>query len=95
MIPEKSRYDAIIEEVALKHGLPVKVVDRTYRAFWVFVRDKVTSLPLKQPLTEEESNNLRTSINIPSLGKFYCDYEQFSRIKKRLEYVKALKENDD
>lgn len=95
MTPEQKIYEGIIEKVAKEQNLPVTVVDRTYKAYWKFVRESLSSLPLKKALTEEEFNALRTSINIPSLGKFSCDFERYTRMKKRLEYIQKLRENDN
>ena len=95
MTPEQFAYEVIITKVAKKHNLPREVVDRTYHAYWKFVRNALSSLPLKEALTEEEFGQLRTSVNIPSLGKFSCDYEHYTRLRKRLEYIKKLKEYDN
>lgn len=94
MTPEQQVYENAVVEVAEKLGLPVSVVNKTYKAFWKFVRESLASLPMKQDLTEEEFNALRTSVNIPSLGKFSCDYDRFKRIKKRMEYIQQIREND-
>lgn len=95
MTSEQSAYKEAITKVAEKHGLPYSVVDRTYKAYWKFVRHSLSSLPMKEDLSEEEFINLRTSVNIPSLGKFFCDFERYTRIKKRLEYIKKIRENDN
>ena len=95
MTPEQIAYKATIKKVAEKHNLPYEVVDRTYHAYWKFVRHSLSSLPLKEALTEEEFGQLRTSVNIPSLGKFSCDYECYTRLRKRLECIKKLKEYDN
>lgn len=96
MSPNQQKvYERIITSVAEKHNLPVSVVDKTYRVFWKFVRASLSELPLKEALTEEEYNQLRVSINVPSLGKFFCDFERYSRVKKRFEYIKKIKEYDN
>jgi len=95
MTAQEQTYKEIISKVANNLQLPFEVVDRTYRAYWLFVRTSISQLPLKEGLSEEEFNQLRTSINIPSLGKFSCDYGRYLRVLKRLEYIKHLKENDN
>lgn len=94
MTQQERTYTEIIAKVANNMKLPYDVVDRTYRAFWLFVRSSITELPLKDDLTEEEFRKLRTNVNIPSLGKLVCTYDKYQRVKQRYKYIKHLKEND-
>lgn len=90
MTLQEKKYKEIFTKVADDLGLPYNVVERTYNAFWVFVRTSLSELPLKDNLTEEDFKNLKTSINIPSLGKFNCTYDKYNSIKRRYEYLKQL-----
>ena len=85
------RYEAIIEKVAKNHNLPYQVVDRTYKGFWKFIRESLSALPMKEEMTEEEFSQLRTSINVPSLGKFLCDYDSYMRMRKRLMCINKIR----
>lgn len=76
----------IIKRVAARLELSEQVVEKTYKAFWLFIRQKISELPLKDNLTEEEFNKLRTNFNLPSLGKLSCDYERYEKVKKAEEY---------
>lgn len=91
MTPEQKKYEEIITKVAAKHNIPYQVVDRTYKGFWKFIREHLSSLPMKNEMTEEEFSQLRTSINVPSLGKFSCDYDRYMRMRKRLIYVNKIR----
>lgn len=95
MTPEQLRYEAAIKEVSDKLNLPEEVVDKTYKAYWKFVRNTLSSLPLKQELTEEEFKQLRTSVNVPSLGKFACTWEHYFYLRNRLKMIKFLKEENN
>ena len=75
-------YDEIIGVVAADLGLPRKIVDRTYRAYWRVVREHIESLPLKQDLTDEEFLQLRPNVNIPSIGKLYVTLEHYRGVKR-------------
>jgi len=57
-------------------------VEKTYKAYWRFIKDTIESLPLKEELTEEQFNKLKTNFNIPSLGKLNCTYERYKGVKK-------------
>lgn len=66
-------------------NLPHKYVWEIYKAYWTYIRTYISSLPLKENITEEEFNNLQTSINLPSLGKFHLDWERLQNKKKENE----------
>lgn len=87
-------YAEIIHKVAEDTNLPVEVVDRTYRSFWLFIRATISELPLKSSFTEEQFSELRTNFNIPSLGKLTCNYGRYKGVKKRFEYIKKLREKN-
>lgn len=46
-------YDRVIAEVAENLDMPRKFVDRVYKAYWKAVREHISSLPLKDDLTDE------------------------------------------
>lgn len=80
----------IYAKVAAEVGIPVEVVKEAYQSQWQFIRNTVEALPLKEELSEEEFNKLRTSFNIPSLGKLYTTRDKILKIRRRLEYLKVL-----
>ena len=46
---------------------------------------------MSSQLSEEEFKKLRTSFNIPSLGKLSCSYERMKRVKNTKNYIKEKK----
>lgn len=88
-------YDEIISKVAEELGLPVRLVDRTYRAYWRSIREHITSLPLKEDLTDEEFLKLQPNVNIPSIGKLYVTLDRYKRMKKMQEIKNQLKQESD
>ena len=88
-------YDEIIKKVSEELGLPKVLVDRTYKAYWRAVREHITSLPLKEDLTDEELMQLRPNVNIPSLGKFYILLDSYRTIRKNYDNNIKLKGNKD
>lgn len=85
-------YQEILKKVAIELNLQVEVVKLAYESHWTFVRETITSLPLKDSLNEEDFSKLRTNFNIPSLGKLTCTYERMLRVKKGFEYIKRMRE---
>lgn len=84
-------YKDIIKEVSKITGIPTEVVDKTYKAFWLYIRDSIQKLPLKEELTEDEFLTLRTNFNIPSLGKLTCTYDRYKGVKAKFKYIKNLR----
>lgn len=84
-------YKDIIGKVSGELGLPEDLVDKTYKAYWFWVKQTIQSLPLKEDLDEEAFSKLRTNFNIPSLGKLTCSYKRLQGVKKRYEYIKVFK----
>lgn len=84
-------YRDVSQKIAEQLNLPVNVVNKTYKAYWQFIKNHIESLPLSQELSEEEFSEYRTNINIPSLGKLYCTYDRFLRVKKRFKIIQSLK----
>ena len=85
------KLEKVYKEVALKLGLNESDVKEAYQLYWNFFRKSIESLPLKEDLTEEEFNALKTNINIPSLGKFNCTYNRYLGGKERFKYIKHIK----
>lgn len=86
-------YDEIVAQVAGELGIPKGMVNRIYRAYWKTVRQYISSLPLKDYLTDEEFSRLRTSVNVPSLGKFYVSPYRY-RIFRNI-FHKQVKQDKD
>lgn len=75
-------YEEIIARVADSLGLSKQLVEKIYKAYWRAVREHITSLPLKEDLTDEEFLKLQPNINIPSIGKLYVTLGVYKRIKR-------------
>ena len=83
-------YDEIIEAVSKEVQLSKKIVHKAYKAFWLYIHESIKNLPLKEELSKEDFDNLRTCFNIPSLGKLNCTYDRLLGMRKRFEYIKKL-----
>lgn len=85
-------YQEVVTLLSKELTIPEEVVDKAYKSFFEFIRTTISSLPLKDELSEEDFSKLRTNFNIPSLGKLHCTYERYKGMKERLNYLKKLKE---
>lgn len=86
------KYEQIINIVSKELELPVDLVNKTYKAYWQFIRDTIQKLPLKEDISEEEFSKLKTNFNIPSLGKLTCTRDRYIGMKKRFGYIQNLRE---
>jgi hypothetical protein len=93
-----SLLEEIITQVSNETGIPRRIVDRTYRAYWRAIREYITSLPLKEELTDEEFLKLKPNVNIPSLGKLNVTLKRYKRVKStynKIKEIKNLKDKED
>ena len=88
-------YQQFIKQVSAEIGIPTDVVFVAYRSQWEFIRKHIQELNIKDVETEEEFDNLRVSFNIPSMGKLYTTWDKVSKIKRRAEYIKRIKEDEE
>lgn len=86
-------YSEAIKQVSIELGLPPKVVKEAYESLWTFIRNNIKALPLKEDLSKEEFDKLRTNFNIPSIGKLSCTYDRMIGVKKRFEHIKKLRDD--
>lgn len=88
-------YQEIVQKVSEDTGITAAVVNKTYKAFWLYIRNSVQELPLKKELTETEFLSLKPNFNIPSLGKFCCTYQRYLGVKERFNHIKSLRKKDE
>ena len=86
------KYSDIISKVSEDLNLPRELVENAYKAYWIFIRDTIEELPLKTKLTQDEYVNLRTNINIPSLGKLHCTYNRYIGIRNRFNIINKIRQ---
>lgn len=72
-----------ITRLSRELNLPPNVIIKAYKAYWMFIRQKIGALPLKEDMDAETFNKLRPNFNIPNLGKLTCTYDRYIGVKKR------------
>lgn len=86
-------YEEIILKVSRDLDLPKDFVDKVYKGYWKAIKEIIAALPLKNDITEEEFQKLRTNINIPSLGKLNCTYNRYKLIRQNYKLIKEYLNN--
>ena len=86
-------YNSIFEQVSQELNLPSEVVKKAYYSFYEFMREHIKALPLKDNISKEEFDKLRTNFNLPSLGKLSCTYTRMVGVNERFKYIRKLRED--
>lgn len=84
-------YQEILKRVSEELNLPLEVVKEAYESYWLFIRQSITDLPLREDLSEEDFNKLRSNFNIPSIGKMSVTWERYLGKKKQWEVIKSMR----
>ncbi len=81
----------IILSVSKDLGISPDVVEKVYKAYWLYIKTTIEALPLKEDLTEEEFSKLRTNFNVPSLGKLSCTLGKYKGTKSRFKLIEKFR----
>lgn len=84
-------YSEAIKQVSTKLGLPPQVVKEAYESYWTYIRNNIKALPLKEDLSKEEFDKLRTNFNVPSIGKMSVTWERYLGKKKQWELLNSMR----
>lgn len=82
-------------DVSRTLGISPDVIEKAYKAYWLYIKTTIQALPLKEALAEEEFSKLRTNFNIPSLGKLSCTLDKYKGTKKRFKLIEKLRNAED
>ncbi|MBQ9391973.1 MAG: hypothetical protein IJU02_07260 [Lachnospiraceae bacterium] len=74
--------DEDYKRLAFQLGLPVDVIKKVYKSYWLFIKETINKLPFKEDLSREDFVKLKTSFNLPHLGKLYCNYDRWKAVKE-------------
>lgn len=80
-----------IDTLAKELNIPKKDIIKIYKAYWGYIKQAIEQLPLKEDTTEEQFNQLQSSVVIPPLGKLYCPSNKYWNKKKK--YIKDYGEH--
>ena len=81
----------ILNNVSRTLGISPDVIEKVYKAYWLYIKTTIEALPLKDNLNEEEFLKLRTNFNVPSLGKLCVTWNRFVGCKKKYELIKKFR----
>lgn len=76
-----------INKLSKELNLPPDVVEKAYKAYWMFIKFIAEQVPLKEDMDEKTFSKLRPNFNIPNLGKLACTYNRYVGLKKRYKLI--------
>lgn len=86
----------VVSEVSKELGYDEDVVEAVYRSQWLYIRDKIEMIPIKNTMTKEELEKYTLSFHIQKIGKFYTNYDRLLKIfKQRSDIEEIVKRESD
>ena len=82
-----------LRKVARNLSVDQKLVEAVYKSYWYFIKNHITSIPLRD-LTEEEYDSTVSNINLPFLGKLYVDYNKLAKYHKQRKLYRDVKDKE-
>lgn len=78
-------YKSVVKEASVITGIDSKIIDKVYKLYWKFIRDKVSEYNFTDITDIEDFRKLRVNFNIPRLGKFGVSEKRFLGVRKKYE----------
>ena len=79
-----------LRKVARELSVDQKLVEQVYKSYWSFIKEHITSLPLRD-LSQEEYDSTVSNVNLPFLGKLYVDYNKLAKYHKERKLYRDAK----
>jgi hypothetical protein len=83
-----------INKVARNLSVDRKLVEQVYKSYWLFIKEHISSLPLRE-LSREEYDSTVSNINLPFLGKLYVDYNKLEKYHKERKLYRDVKSKEN
>ena len=83
-----------IKKVARNLSVDQKLVESVYKSYWYFIKEHISSLPLRE-LNKEEYDSTVSNINLPFLGKLYVDYNKLEKYHKERKLYRDVKSKEN
>ena len=73
-----------LRKVARNLSVDQKLVEQVYKSYWMFIKEHISSLPLRE-LSQEEYDSTVSNVNLPYLGKLYVNYNKLRNYQEARE----------
>lgn len=85
---DNTKYNIIVQKIALKYNLPVTVAKKIIESQFEFINETVKNLDFKQVKSKEEFDKLQTNFTVKYLFTLYASYNKIDKINKRRNEAK-------
>ena len=79
-----------LRKTARNLSVDQKLVEQVYKSYWLFIKEHISSLPLRD-LSQEEYDSTVSNVNLPFLGKLYVDYNKLANYHRERKLYKDVK----
>lgn len=86
---DNTKYNIIVQKIALKYNLPVTVAKKIIESQFEFINEIVKNLDFKQVKSKEEFDKLQTNFTVKYLFTLYASYNKIDKINKRRNEAKT------
>ena len=83
-----------LRKVARNLSVDYKLVEQVYKSYWFFIKEHISSLPLRD-LSQEEYDSTISNINLPFLGKLYVNYGKLAKYQEQRKLYKDVKAEEN
>ena len=83
-----------IRKVARNLSVDQKLVEQVYKSYWLFIKEHISSLPLRE-LSQEEYDSTISNINLPFLGKLYVDYNKLAKYHEQRKLYRDVRSKEN
>ena len=83
-----------LRKVARNLSVDQKLVEQVYKSYWHFIKEHISSLPLRD-LSQEEYDSTISNINLPFLGKLYVNYGKLAKYQEQRKLYKDVKAEEN
>ena len=80
----------ILKELAKELKIEEKLIKEVYKSYWEFIKVNIEQLKIDNINTEEDYSKVKSSFNVPSLGKLYFTYDKINNLRKIKKYKKYV-----
>lgn len=85
---------AICDTVAAEQKASKVLMEKLYRAYWLFVKEKILEMDFSRKLTEKEFEESKLSVTIPHIGRLACTWKMYNEINEDINHIKELRKEE-
>lgn len=85
---------AICDTVAAEQKASKVLMEKLYRAYWLFAKEKILEMDFNRKLTEKEFEESKLSVTIPHIGRLACTWKMYNEIRDDINRIKEIRKEE-